>query len=831
MAGQAAEIQRLREENPRLLLERDNAQDQRMIEAYVAADEHKEKNRQFKPKISSTVDETDIVDGSSFHITNFPRAPLSIPSDIVDLAGKANYLVPLCLLTNEAIYCYKRSLRSSFDPTGREASYKTVIKKNKEDREPLDKCIPYYEIWPAMQHAMRLVVEVLVPDSEKEDVMTDFVEFMMDIRARCTSEHFYKLYRDYALLHMNTFRRGIKDRKGWKQNRLSPFDSDVFEQVASSYGTQGTGAEALFYSRTTGAGQAIWRSMIRQVTEKEKATTFVRALVAEQEAISRRIFEHKEPQGRPPASINYKFNYLSLPNPALNPPIIPPAGPCGTGRGNRPPFINTHTGYYNPALGGGSQGSAAGTPRRFLMGRRQSELAASGKMCRQTTPTTTATAQSFPRLVTLPKSTPPPSEASPSALASAVACANTAPPAPTVAASTSARFAEPEDMLPPAAHPTPNEERNRKASEAIVTTLNISKFEHYFALYGMNEMQEFNGKRLIENTSYPKYHKENAKPSINSSIAVKDYECTFHKFEEVAAFRRTAVADTNTRVGGADIKKVFHHIPLAPSVRLLLCLWWSSLVHPDSSALRHQVRSSRCYPAHVRFALTVEKKFGGKVKIIPHIDDLCIAIYDPGTCLEVVLNFLRDLGWVLEDKKKQELARRTMHVGVEWDLDRLLAIVPKPKKIKYRLKIADILSTYEMTKVPKKRWESLVGSLQYVATIIPRLRPKLRILYNFTSAYTSAWAGQSIEEREQRALEEWSKILGTEEGLSSSIANPPKLFPHNITSDTSMKALGIYICTVWTGEGGPIIFTKPIPLLPGWEKSFSSDTGNYAAEA
>ncbi|GAA5839297.1 hypothetical protein JCM11251_006030 [Rhodosporidiobolus azoricus] len=337
--------------------------------------------------------------------------------------------------------------------------------------------------------------------------------------------------------------------------------------------------------------------------------------------------------------------------------------------------------------------------------------------------------------------------------------------------------------------------------------------------------------RVVENASYPKKPRDDDIPSINDGIDPSEYECSFLTLSRVTAFMRRAAQNPTATVGGGDIEKAFHHLPLHPSVRKQLCLSWRGdfyvrLVAPFG------VRSTPAVFISVMDTSLrlIKSKFGSSVEIAPHMDDLAIAIYDPSTSLEQVLDFLRELGWQISDEKTQPSSRSTVHVGVEWDLDRQTMSVPEKKKRKYRRKIEEAIDTFGKKAIPEKTWSSLKGSLQHVTSIVPSLRTEMKTIYAFHKAYRNKYATRSIEPRELRTLKTWLAHLAPDRALSSSFASPPNTFPHYLTSDACESGIGIYIRTAETDPFPSRIMTRFYPLLPNWRTRLQEKASMFHAE-
>ncbi|GAA5961305.1 hypothetical protein JCM10213_003055, partial [Rhodosporidiobolus nylandii] len=214
--------------------------------------------------------------------------------------------------------------------------------------------------------------------------------------------------------------------------------------------------------------------------------------------------------------------------------------------------------------------------------------------------------------------------------------------------------------------------------------------------------------RVVEDASFPKNPQLSSIPSINSGIDLEDFPCSFLRLVQVLAYMRRAAINPQALVGGVDIAKAFHHLPLHSDVRRFLCLLW-----------RGKIRVRFVAPFGLRstpgvfilfMSLTIRlvlAHFGPGVEIARHMDDLSVAVHDPSIKLEDVIAFLEELGWTVEHSKTQPLARQTVHVGIAFDLDTQRMSVPERKKRKYTVKVDKILSTFGVGAVKYKDWASL----------------------------------------------------------------------------------------------------------------------------
>ncbi|BGP14930.1 hypothetical protein JCM10213v2_002885 [Rhodosporidiobolus nylandii] len=335
-----AEIERLRRENEALRAQQEE-RDDRLAQAVAAAqDTRVQKNKAFRKPISSK-STGGPAPPTALTITTFPGSPLSIPDDLTRFFGRTFFLPSLTILHPESIHRYQEHLRTSLDPTAKDASYDASIRTMQEVWIPLDNTLSFEAFTVAFQYLIRLVTEIAVADEDKVFATSQLVTFLLDIQARCISHQSWEVYRSYALRVLEEYRVNIERGVSFRQNTLVPFKMEVFNSVAASFGAQGRNCEALFVSRSApGGAQSPEGALVRTVTEKDKPSTLVKQIVAEQKEISRRVFDGIEARGRVPASVGFSGGSSGA-NPA---PVGPKPQAAGFSRVNRPSPLNAPTG-------------------------------------------------------------------------------------------------------------------------------------------------------------------------------------------------------------------------------------------------------------------------------------------------------------------------------------------------------------------------------------------------------------------------------------------------------------------------------------------------------
>lgn len=323
-------------------------------------------------------------------------------------------------------------------------------------------------------------------------------------------------------------------------------------------------------------------------------------------------------------------------------------------------------------------------------------------------------------------------------------------------------------------------------------------------------------------------------PSVNDAFFDEEVECEFIKFSEAREWFRDVAADPTALVFGVDLAKAFYHVPVAPGVRHHLCLLLDGKVYIRAIAPFGLRSSPAVFLSFARCTLLLlARRFGEKVKILPYMDDLVLALLSGCTVAsQAIVDFLKELGWQISEEKMQQPGRIVTHVGIEWNLDTKEMRLPQKKREKYLAKVAKMLEAFTKDEgVKEDELQSLVGSLRYVGNILPSTRSHLSHFYAFLRGYTRPHARRRLHWAEKRDLDWWKKFL-EESPLTSTFAPPLDEFPAYFTADASNSALGIYIRTPSQMADPPIVYTKSFTLLPDWRTRFrAKDVDISHAEA
>jgi hypothetical protein len=329
--------------------------------------------------------------------------------------------------------------------------------------------------------------------------------------------------------------------------------------------------------------------------------------------------------------------------------------------------------------------------------------------------------------------------------------------------------------------------------------------------------------RVVEDDSFPhKTPKPHELPSLNSDLDPDLFPAHYNSFEEIEDHFRAAAAVKTSRELDLDKKAAFEVIPIHPSVRHRLII-----MHRDEAYIRKNAPfglrttpGAFCQLEECTIEL-LHAQFDNRVRAINAMDDLTITIFDPSITDEEVINFIESLGWILNRDKTQWGSRSVVYFGLRWDLDTQTKTLPDPKQEKYALKIETELARGTTTSVDLETFESLLGSLQYLARILPETRPHLRLLYRFRNSFDSRLTKRKYRQNEIRELKYWKSILARD-SISSSFAPAPDPFEGTFACDASNLALGIFI------ETGGEKMTASFSLSEDWRNKFE---GAYIGNA
>ncbi len=179
------------------------------------------------------------------------------------------------------------------------------------------------------------------------------------------------------------------------------------------------------------------------------------------------------------------------------------------------------------------------------------------------------------------------------------------------------------------------------------------------------------------------------------------------------------------------------------------------------------------------------------------------------------LDLCATLGIPLADKTVRPTTRLTF-LGFELDTVDLTISLPAKKRDAY---IEDIASLLEKRSTKKKPLQSLLGKLQFAATVIPIGRAFLRSLINKCSRafYDSSFVSLSKEERLN--LQWWIRLLSSWNGVTlMHFCDWEPLFDFQISSDAAVsEGFGIVNGNEWcrgTWPEGPRLNIAILEMIP-----------------
>lgn len=335
--------------------------------------------------------------------------------------------------------------------------------------------------------------------------------------------------------------------------------------------------------------------------------------------------------------------------------------------------------------------------------------------------------------------------------------------------------------------------------------------------------------RLVENFSFGGNAARGEPALINSELDAQFRPCSWTSHAQLERFFCAAASRPTTTVMGLDFKSGFHHIPIAPRQRRHFCLSWDDGIFVRKVASFGGATTPGIFGQLVDASkLMLHDTFGARLRVVNQVDNLAVAFVDAALSETAVVRALHGLGLELNTAKTAPRSRTPTHNGITWNLDTLTMEVPAAKAEKYLGRVRALLKRGAKAPCGLDEWETLTGSLQYVAQVLKHHRPRLRVLYNFRKNYTlnNPYATHRVLERELRCLTEWEAILSAP-SLRAGFSLPTRGFPLSLYSDACSSGLGIFACDPGDAHAPP--YAAHWRFIDGWMATF--DTWIFAGEA
>ncbi|GAA5909989.1 hypothetical protein JCM5296_004373 [Sporobolomyces johnsonii] len=302
--------------------------------------------------------------------------------------------------------------------------------------------------------------------------------------------------------------------------------------------------------------------------------------------------------------------------------------------------------------------------------------------------------------------------------------------------------------------------------------------------------------RLIDNLSYPYDPSPSGVVSRNSLINKEDFPARWIRFRSLLDATRRFDPDAEVMV--TDLTKAFCQLPLQPSQRLHHGIWWRGRVFFRKVPSFGGRSTPGVFCNMVDATLDLLEHHVDGIFATNCVDDLLFARSRrrDHITLDSIISFLNTLGWETSTDKTQPFGRRYKFMGVVFDLDEGTMELDKDKREKYALRIETFLQQGEAkaTGVQLEAVLKLLGTLLYVAEIIPERRSKMIALLTLRKKYNN---NRYLRLHTSRALRDelgdWLSLLRSPSPLKASFRLPPTISDHQFFTDAEPKALGVVI--------------------------------------
>ncbi|KAL8277641.1 hypothetical protein RQP46_009914 [Phenoliferia psychrophenolica] len=294
--------------------------------------------------------------------------------------------------------------------------------------------------------------------------------------------------------------------------------------------------------------------------------------------------------------------------------------------------------------------------------------------------------------------------------------------------------------------------------------------------------------RVCDNLSYPHDEKDGV-VSINFSLEANFTECTYTSVAELQ--REFRSYDKDVEVYGTDFVDGFHHIPVHPSVRHHLVLFWRG------GFWIRKVASfgARSTPGEFGNLVDATKAILSlrfpSVRATNQVDDLAIARHGRDVSGEQIRALLSGrLGWAIHGPEKgYDWCRTFIHNGIIWDLDNFTMSITPEKQRKYYDYAGDVLAKSE--KIPIEDVEKLIGYLVYVTLIAREQKTEMKNLFAWRRTYERKPRRRlHIPELAKYELRRWRAFL-SQPSITHSFNYPTIYSSLSLHSDASNIGIGV----------------------------------------
>ena len=303
--------------------------------------------------------------------------------------------------------------------------------------------------------------------------------------------------------------------------------------------------------------------------------------------------------------------------------------------------------------------------------------------------------------------------------------------------------------------------------------------------------------RLLHNLSHPYDGR-----SINANIPDDKKSVKYSSVGD--AICKILSLPRNSHTAKTDISDAFRLIPIKPSEYPKLGMKIRGHYYYDRNLPQGCGSSCQIFEIFSTAVHSIFEYYVPESKCVHMLDDYFIAATDYSTCenhLMKLLQICKDIGIPMAPEKTTSPSTNTTFLGIELDTDLQLARLPKEKLIEYE---QDVIQTLSRSKIRKKELESLIGKLNFAATVVPA-RPFLRRLINMLNIHDKPYYYLRITRGVREDLQTWLTFLQNYNGITYfralQIANSITI---HMVSDASKLGFGACYGTKWLQATYPV---------------------------
>jgi hypothetical protein len=296
--------------------------------------------------------------------------------------------------------------------------------------------------------------------------------------------------------------------------------------------------------------------------------------------------------------------------------------------------------------------------------------------------------------------------------------------------------------------------------------------------------------RLLHNLSHP--YDGN---SVNANIP--DAQKTVHYSTVGDAILKLLTLPFGSYTAKTDVADAFRLIPVQPSDYPKLGMCFQNKYYYDRALPQGCGSSCKIFETFSSAIHAILEAYAPEVKCVHMLDDFFLMSPDYNTCashLDLLLAICSDIGVPMAPEKTTVPSTTTTFLGVELDTTARVARLPREKLDQYT---SDIHSALSHSKIRKRELESLIGKLNFAASVVPA-RPFLRRLIDLLNTVEKPYFFIRLTNSVKQDLLTWLQFLTTYNGVTyfRALGVADSITIHMV-SDASKKGFGACYGSKW----------------------------------